>query len=416
MKIAPAAAAAVAAIKSLKPAFDDLRLDVQQRLFAGVGGEIRSLAEAWLPTLHSKLGQTATTFNGLIKTFSDSAKKPEFIDNIGKGLDAVDRLIGKVGGAVAGPFVDAWGRLSKAAAPFLDAVGDEVSKLVTDFSAWIKKADDSGALKDFFKKAGDFLHDVFDIGRDVASILGDVASVAFGQEKKGDSPWDSFKKTMDDLAAWFKDPENKKNIETFFEDLKVSAQAVMLISGWIAGLILWMEKAQKKLDEWGGQLLFFATKTVPDAFDKAVKWVEGLPGRIGKASSGMWDGIKDSFKSAINWVVGKWNGLHFAIGGGSFAGIPIPSTTLNVPRIPMLKDGGIVRATPGGRLVGVAEGGQDEVVAPLDKLAAMLGRGGGTTRVVAETDDDLLSLLFQSIRWKVKAEYGGNVDDAFAGG
>lgn len=55
----------------------------------------------------------------------------------------------------------------------------------------------------------------------------------------------------------------------------------------------------------------------------------------------------------------------------------------NLPRIPSLADGGIASPTPGGRIVRVAEAGQAEAIAPLDKLMSMIqtavGSGGGIT-------------------------------------
>lgn len=418
-KLAESAAQLVAVLKALKPAWESLRLDIQQRLFAGVGGEVRSLAGVWLPVLHDKLGGTATTFNGLFKLFAGSIKKPEFIAGIEKGLDSVDRLIDKVGSAVAGPFVDAFGRLSGAAGPFLDALGGELAGLVTDFANWIKSADESGRLESFMKKAGDFLHDVFHIGRDVGAIVGDIMHALFSDPKnsKGGSTWESLQKNLDDLKKWFDNPDNQKKIQDWFQKLQDAGKVFLLVVGWIADLMLWLDKVDKRFEGFlagAVKLGLNIGHAFRVAWDDTIGFLSGLPDRIGKVTSGMWDGIKNSFRSAVNYVIGGWNRLHFTIGGGSFMGVNVPSFTLNTPDIPYLAEGGIVRATPGGRLVGVAEGGEDEVVSPLSKLAEMLR--GGTQRVVFETGGDpVLDALFKVIRYKVKGDYGGDVNAAFAG-
>ena len=51
--------------------------------------------------------------------------------------------------------------------------------------------------------------------------------------------------------------------------------------------------------------------------------------------------------------------------------------------VPQLAEGGIVSATPGGRLVNVAEAGQDELIAPVDKFLKYFGdsKKGNTTLV-----------------------------------
>jgi hypothetical protein len=102
--------------------------------------------------------------------------------------------------------------------------------------------------------------------------------------------------------------------------------------------------------------------------------VRAMPGKITAAASGMWDGIKNAFRSAINWIIRAWNGLEFKIPGFDPPG-PGPSFggfTLGVPNIPQLAHGGIVRARSGGTLALLGEGGRDEAVIPLP-------RGGGVT-------------------------------------
>lgn len=115
-------------------------------------------------------------------------------------------------------------------------------------------------------------------------------------------------------------------------------------------------------------------------FTSLLRAVTGLPGRVSRATSGMFNGIKSAFRGAINYVIGRWNNLSFGIPGFSFAGMSVPGFTLNTPNIPYLAQGGIVPATPGGRLVVIGEGGEDEAVVPLSKLgstvAAATGAGG----------------------------------------
>lgn len=419
-KLASSAQAVVDVLKSLKPAWDSLRLDVQQRLFAGVAGEIKDLARAWLPTLHEKLGAMATTFNGLFKTFSDTAKKPEFIDKIGHALDAVNDLLGTVGKQVAGPLVDAFGDLADKSGPFIKALGGELGKLVGDFAKWIDKADKSGALKDFFDKATGFLHDVFDMGRDVGAIIGDIMHAIFSPDKKADgkekSPWEDFKKSLDDLREWFDDPKNQQQIKDFFKKAENAAKILLKIADWVAGLITWLDKADTKFRGWAesmtkGVKKHFgdAEKWIKDHWNSMIKWFGNLPDRIEKAVKGLFRGIKSEFKSAINFLIGGWNRLSFAIGGGSFAGIPVPSATFNTPDIPYLANGGVVRATPGGRLAVVGEGREDEAVVPLSKLGSLGGHA--ETRLTGEfrvRGSDLVLVL----REQVQLKGGGNVQAA----
>lgn len=113
---------------------------------------------------------------------------------------------------------------------------------------------------------------------------------------------------------------------------------------------------------------------IVDRFNGLVSFVTGLPGKIASAASGMFDGIKNAFKSAINGIIRLWNGLSFpsvTVGGGdplgSF-GPSLPEVTIggwDLPNIPLLAAGGLVKASPGGTLALLGEGRDDEAVIPL---------------------------------------------------
>ena len=68
-------------------------------------------------------------------------------------------------------------------------------------------------------------------------------------------------------------------------------------------------------------------------------------------------------------------------GGGmsSVSGFQINQGTQTY--VPGMADGGIVLPTPGGTLAIIGEAGQSEAVIPLDRLDAMMGRGGGNISI-----------------------------------
>jgi hypothetical protein len=120
-------------------------------------------------------------------------------------------------------------------------------------------------------------------------------------------------------------------------------------------------------------------------FNDVVSFVTGLPGRIAAAASGMWDGITSAFKAAINSIIRLWNGLTFpsvTVGGGDPLGPfgpSLPSVTIggwDLPNIPELAEGGIIKARPGGTLFRGGEAGQDEAVVPLPRGISRMGDGG----------------------------------------
>lgn len=122
------------------------------------------------------------------------------------------------------------------------------------------------------------------------------------------------------------------------------------------------------LVKWWVNLHVAAVTAVINGLKKFVSFIVSIPGKVRGALSSMWDGMKSGFRAAINWVIKKWNSLHFSIPSFSVLGKSFGGGTIGVPQIPQLASGGIVPATPGGRLVNVGEGGQAEAVVPLDRL------------------------------------------------
>jgi hypothetical protein len=165
---------------------------------------------------------------------------------------------------------------------------------------------------------------------------------------------------------------------------------------WVPGaalsLLVEMGKLLLKLNVW------FVTTAIPTI----VGFIAGLPGRIGAASAGMWDGLKTSFRAAINWIIRGWNDFRFTIGGGTFFGKNIPNITLDTPNIPLLAAGGIVPATPGGRLVRVAEGGQDEAIVPLGRGGAGIGSTFNIYPTPGMSEEQIGAATARQVEWAMR--------------
>jgi len=140
------------------------------------------------------------------------------------------------------------------------------------------------------------------------------------------------------------------------------------------------------------------------AFDAVVGFVSGLGERIANAASGMWDGIKSSFRSAINTIIGWWNNLSFSVPGIDVPlGPDVPGFTVNTPNIPYLAAGGLIKGGRGGTLAMLGEGRHDELVVPLNR-AANNRLGGNVVNIYAQpgTNNRELGRIVQ----RVLSEYG----------
>jgi phage-related protein len=158
-----------------------------------------------------------------------------------------------------------------------------------------------------------------------------------------------------------------------------------------------------------------AADWIHNKWSAVINFFSSLGGRIRSLASGMWNGIVDAFRWAINSVIDLWNGLHFP-------GISIPGLgsigSIGVPQIPHLATGGQI--TRGG-LAAINEHGAAEVVSlPTGSTVYPHGSGPGGKPVVnvyvtphfggGSPFDEAVK---KSIRYTVRVEGGGNVQTAY---
>lgn len=188
------------------------------------------------------------------------------------------------------------------------------------------------------------------------------------------------------------------------------ASGLMMAAAWILGLgpiglaiaallliggifvALWMKSETFRNIVKGalsavGTAAVAAKDWIVNAFNAVVGFFSGLPGRISAVTGGMFDGVKNAFKAAINWLIDKWNGFSLGIpavdtkipGVGKVGGF-----TLNTPDIPRLHSGGtttssgLVNMRPDEELIVLPSAAS---VVPMNddlrSMAAEVASGGG---------------------------------------
>jgi hypothetical protein len=166
--------------------------------------------------------------------------------------------------------------------------------------------------------------------------------------------------------GWFRDAVNAvRDAGLWFYENVLKPIAAWIVDKLVPAVVAIVAK----LVEWGGKAKEIATTIIED-IGKVLHFVESLPGKIKSATVGMWDGIKEAFRSAINWLIDAWNNLELKLpevdthipGIGKVGGFG-----LSTPNIPRLAEGGIVT---GPTIALIGEAGPEAVV-PLSQM------GGG---------------------------------------
>jgi hypothetical protein len=119
---------------------------------------------------------------------------------------------------------------------------------------------------------------------------------------------------------------------------------------------------------------FDAFKTIVDSVFGAIKWW------VTNVTIPVIESLLGVFKAVFNGIASVWNNTvgKLSISIPDIPGLPGRGKTFAIPKIPMLADGGIVKASSGGTLALIGEGGQDEAVIPLNRLN---NYGGGESNV-----------------------------------
>ncbi len=195
---------------------------------------------------------------------------------------------------------------------------------------------------------------------------------------------------------------------------------ILAIAALVAGLVWFFTKTETGRQVWATAMAAMSAgiATFKTAASTAITWVttkwDSLMGTLASAKSkvaslgSMFNGMRDGFRSAINFIIRGWNNLRFGIPGFSYAGISVPGFSVGVPQIPFLAAGGIVTKPT---LAVIGEAGPEAVV-PLSRgMGGIAGLDGGgmTIHVTAGAvgSEDFLARTIRDVVTRTQARgYG----------
>lgn len=132
-----------------------------------------------------------------------------------------------------------------------------------------------------------------------------------------------------------------------------------------------------------------------------VSFFKKVPNELAAAGKGMWDWIKEGFRSVIDWVLKGWNSLHFKVPGIKTPFGSVGGFNIGMPHIPLLAEGGTVR-TGGAAIIG--ERGPELLSLPAGARVDPLlpeGRTGGNQPGTWRSADGNLIVICQIDRREV---------------
>jgi hypothetical protein len=397
-KLSPNARAFVRELISLSERFDKIKKQVQEHLFAGLDTALENLAQKWLPKIGPMLDNMADALNVVAKGIMGALGNSDFINGItaaAKGF--ADVLRQDIGPAIE-HVIHAFGLIAGDSVEPMKEIAGWILQIADNFDKWITKAHKSGDLKDFMHDAAHTLHQIWDIGKLAFDIVGQFIAILFPESKKeSGGVLDSVERMLTKVSKWLGDPKNQQRVRDWI-DAAIEFGKQMIKA---AGAVIWL----------GGKIGGFIGGVI-----------NGLS-RARHAWNDFFDGIKSGFRSAMNWVIDRWNSLNFKIGGFSVFGMDVPGVNIGVGHLNHFATGGagsgkIVAGENGPEVIDLQAG--RVWAASNSRRMAGGGRGdggGGSDRpIVVQLMLDgkmIQQAVIEPTREFVQQRFGGSVQAAY---
>lgn len=226
--ISPNARELITTLHSLGGGWRAMRLAVQDALFAGVAGDVKALSATYLPILNRRLVETAGGFNQAGHSLTGLMTSKGFASDMDASLGNVNAMLKSMAAAVT-PLVNGFMQLVAVGSTFLPSMGNSTLSIAQSFEKWMVSARESGKLREWLQGAVDVLRDIWQIGANVATIIGNVFT-ANGNQAAGKDLLDTLVRGSAALAQWTGSAEGQEKIGNALKTLRD------IIGGVVTGL------------------------------------------------------------------------------------------------------------------------------------------------------------------------------------
>jgi len=233
-KLAPNARSFVTAVRGLGPAWDAMRLGVQNSLFQGLDTTVTQLGRSTIPVLHRQLTGTATVWNQIAKNAAAGIQemaKSGMLDQILKG--ATDNLA--VFKNTPKQLITAFGQLTVAAQPAFNQLLTGFAGAITSFTDGLSKSFASGGLKTAIDTAFGILSQ---LGGILGDALGAVGNIMKAASDSGSQALAVVGELFAELRRITAMPEIQSALRTIFASIAQIAAAIAPVIGSVLKAIL----------------------------------------------------------------------------------------------------------------------------------------------------------------------------------
>lgn len=220
--LAPAARDFAREVKAVKPAFDEMKLDVQQALFMDLADVVKPLADTYLPIATAGFQGVARQAGMAARSTADFLLQGTQVQKVSQFSAALQESFGNVAQAIQ-PAVSALLDLVTTGSSFLPGLTQSLNNWATSFSQRISEAAKSGELAAFFQRSIDALRTLGDIAGNVFGAIGNIIGAA-------NASGEGFLANIQRMTQKFEDftgsAEGQTAFSSFFESMHRALEAL----------------------------------------------------------------------------------------------------------------------------------------------------------------------------------------------
>lgn len=172
-KLSPEAAKFATAVRDAAPALRDMQQAVQNEVFQDLAGELERTGASVLPVLRTNLLNAGTALNEMATGAAGAARELADSGTLGKALGSASTGLRNLSG-IPGIVVTALGQIGAAAGPSFERLTKGAAQAADGIGDRLAKAFESGAMQEAIETAVDLLKDLWEVGGNVAEIIGAV--------------------------------------------------------------------------------------------------------------------------------------------------------------------------------------------------------------------------------------------------
>ncbi|MEV5659793.1 hypothetical protein [Streptomyces flaveolus] len=231
-KLSPEARKFARAVRDAAPALRDLQQDVQDRVFDGLADSLQRTGSRVLPVLRKNLLSTGDALNKMAKGVSNAAAGLAANGTLGRALGSATKGLHNLSGVPA-IVVKSLGQIAAAAGPSFERLTGIAADAAEKIGKRLDKAFTSGAMEDAIEDAIDLLGDLWEVGENVAEIIGGI----FRAVPEGGGLIGTLQEVTQALADAVNSPEVQDGLRSLFEVMSTLAKTAAPLLAQALGLI-----------------------------------------------------------------------------------------------------------------------------------------------------------------------------------